>query len=173
MLDPLFTYGFFPITGTVFRASALRESGLVDDDCEGNYPFEFNLFLRLGERGMAAYYTTRRLVGYRFHRTSLRSTEARGLNQGMLETYLKLVERRRFSGALERKRRRSLAGPYRNSALLCFLAHDRQRCFGFLAKALWADPLSWKVWTYIVMVVFFPFVIRPLFGPKVVLRTKT
>src|SRR5262249_26311264 len=35
-------HGFTPITGTLFRKRLLDESGYVDADCYGNYPFEAN-----------------------------------------------------------------------------------------------------------------------------------
>ena len=172
ILEPLFTYGFFPITGTIFRTDSLKRSGLVDQDCGGNYPFEFNLFLRLGERNMKAYFAATRLVNYRFHRTSLRATEAKGLNRDILETYIKLVERRKFAGAMERKRRQSLAAPYRNYAILRFLDNDRLGCYRYLGKALHVSPVNWKVWVYAVIACLFPFIIKPMFTRKLASSVK-
>src|SRR5579864_5453541 len=40
VLSKLLSSGFAPISGTCFRLSALRQSGFVDEDCVGNYPFE-------------------------------------------------------------------------------------------------------------------------------------
>ena len=44
-LETLLQYGgFFSISGTVFRYSEVKKNGLVDPDCGGLYPFEFNVF---------------------------------------------------------------------------------------------------------------------------------
>jgi glycosyltransferase involved in cell wall biosynthesis len=169
ILVPLFSYGLFPISGTLFRASALRESSLVDPDCDGNFPFEFNVFIRLGELGKMAYYYPRELIGFRFHERSLRSTEVTGFTKGMVETIIKILERRKFSGLAERLRKKTLAYNCRNYAMICFVAQDRRTSFRFLARALRLNPLSWRNWVYAALAAFCPFMIKPLFGPRAAL----
>ena len=41
--DYVMGHGVFSISGAVFRPSAVRANGLVDDDCDGLFPFEFNV----------------------------------------------------------------------------------------------------------------------------------
>jgi glycosyltransferase involved in cell wall biosynthesis len=169
ILVPLFSYGLFPISGTLFRASALRESALVDPDCDGNFPFEFNVFIRLGELGKMAYYCRRELIGFRFHNRSLRSTEVTGFKKGMVETIIKILERRRFSGVAERLRQKTLAYNCRNYAMICFVGQDPRTCFRYLARALRLNPLSWRNWAYTALAVFCPFMVKPLFRSRVTL----
>lgn len=169
ILVPLFSYGHFPISGTLLRTSALRESSLVDADCTGNYPFEFNVFMRLGEQGKMAYYLPRELIGFRFHQRSLRSIEATGFNKGMVETIMKLLERRRFSGLAERKRKKALAYNCRNYAIICFVNQDPRACFRYLGKALRLNPWSWRNWAYSALALICPFLVKPLFRSRVTL----
>jgi cellulose synthase/poly-beta-1,6-N-acetylglucosamine synthase-like glycosyltransferase len=65
--------GFAPISGTLFRREALQQSGFVDPDLRGNYPFEANVFLRLGEIGAKAWFCSAELMGVRYHSGALRS----------------------------------------------------------------------------------------------------
>ena len=98
--------GIFSISGTVFRSAAVRAAGLVDADCEGLYPFEYNVFLRQAERGASAYYSTRPLVAYRQHAGTMRNYARPFFNRRMMQTLIQILERRRFSGEAERLRRR-------------------------------------------------------------------
>jgi glycosyltransferase involved in cell wall biosynthesis len=169
ILNPLFSCGHSPISGTVFRLSALKESSLVDPDCEGNYPFEFNVFLRLGERGKSAYYLPRELIGFRFHQKSLRATEVTGFNKGMVETTIKLLERRRFSGVAELRRRKALAFNYRNYAIICFVAESWRGSFRYLMRAIGLNPFSWRNWAFTFLTLFCPFLVKPVFRDRVIL----
>jgi len=166
MLEPLLACGFFPITGSLFRSAALRRSGLVDPDCEGNYPFEFNLFLRLAEIGAIAYYVPRPLVRYRFHDRALRA-HLTPFHKPMLRTYITLLERRRFSGPVERLRRHSLASTYRNYAIACVVTREWRAVVQSFRRALWLSPLNWKIWAAGVFCATCPFLIRRLFGARV------
>ena len=69
MLGPLMRCGFTPISGTLFPTRRLRETGFAQEGT-GCYPFEFDVLLRLCERGGRAYYTREELIGFRFHTTS-------------------------------------------------------------------------------------------------------
>ena len=68
----------------------------MDADLRGNYPFEANVFLRLGETGARAWFSPAELMGVRYHSGALR-------NQGLMkdlpliETCVRLWSRRRFS----------------------------------------------------------------------------
>lgn len=148
ILEPLFKFGFFPITGTMFRTQALVESSFVDHDCHGNFPFEFNIYLRLGERNMAAYYTPRRLVSYRFHDNTIRATEKLAFNRETLDTMIRIIERRRFSGDLERTRRKTLSFLCRNYAIVALQHGEKSLSREYFSKAVSYNPLSWKIWLY-------------------------
>jgi hypothetical protein len=168
-LDPLLEFGLFSISGAVFRTEPVQAYGLVDPDCSGLYPFEFNVFLRLAERGLPAYFTPRQLVAYRWHQGSMRNTDGSRFNKFMIETLIKILERRRFSGPAERKRRRLLSFSYRNHGYIQFVAGDAGGGYRSLARALRLNPRSVSIWAYFGFALVFPFLVRRFFGPRVVL----
>jgi glycosyltransferase involved in cell wall biosynthesis len=162
ILEPLLTHSVFALSCTVFRTAALQRSGLVDPDGQGNAVFDINLFLRLGERAERAYYLPESLAGYRIHGDRLTVTEERGgLNARLLETFMTILERRRFSGRAEKERRRHLSAAYHNYAVLCYLRRDRAGMYGYLFKCLRTRPGRWQSWGYLVLGTF-PFLLRPL-----------
>ena len=148
LLTPLLRCGMCPISGTVFRTRALRDSGFVDDDCTGNYPFEFNLLLRLGERGGRAWFERETLIGYCFHEGQLRSTMRIRFNEHVVSTMIKLLERRRFAGKAEFWRRKTLGFNHRNQAQILLAQGDVAAARRHLARAVAAFPLSWRSWAY-------------------------
>lgn len=148
LLTPLLRCGMCPISGTVFRTRALVESGFVDDDCAGNYPFEFNLLLRLGEHGGRAWFEREPLIGYCFHDGQLRNTLKLQFNEHVVSTMIKLLERRRFAGQAELWRRKTLGFNHRNYATILLARNDVAAARRHLARALQAFPLSWRTWTY-------------------------
>ena len=167
VLDTLLEYGLFSISGTVFRISLIQEYGLVDPDCEGLYPFEFNVFLRVAERNLPAYYSPNKLVGYRWHDESMRNTDGSTLNKTMVATLIKILEKRKFSGRSEKKRKRLLSFNYRNYALIQIVANNRRGSNQALIKALRLNPLSLNIWAYSVFVILFPFLVRKYWGTRV------
>jgi hypothetical protein len=98
-LEPLLEFGLFSISGAVFRHASVAPHGLVDPDLGGIYPFEFNVFLRIAERGLPAWYTPERLVAYRWHSASMRQSDGSILTRYMVETLVEVLRRRRFGGA--------------------------------------------------------------------------
>jgi glycosyltransferase involved in cell wall biosynthesis len=148
LLAPLLRCGMCPISGTVFRTRALVESGFVDDDCSGNYPFEFNLLLRLGERGGRAWFERETLIGYCFHEGQLRNTLKLQFNEHVVATMIKLLERRRFTGTAELWRRKTLGFNHRNQAAILLARDDVAAARRHLARALQVFPLSWRTWAY-------------------------
>jgi glycosyltransferase involved in cell wall biosynthesis len=137
--------GFAPISGTLFRRQALERSGFVDADLRGNYPFEANVFLRLGETAARAWFSPAELMGVRYHSGALR-------NQGLMkdlpliETCVRLWSRRRFSGPLERRRRVVLSRYRRAEALARVVDGDYPGARRALAGALRDNPASVKAW---------------------------
>jgi glycosyltransferase involved in cell wall biosynthesis len=137
--------GFAPISGVVFRRSALADSGFVDADCHGNYPFECNVFLRLGEAGCQAWFSPEELVGVRYHPGSLRS--ARPLeNPDLVATAIKLWSRRHFTGLAERRRRAILARYYRAQAMIAARRGDVAQARAALSRALHTRLASPRAW---------------------------
>ena len=169
LLDPLLRFGLFSISGSVFRTAALRDSALVDPDLGGSYPFEFNVFLRVAERGWPAFYTPRPLLAYRWHHDSMRAAEKPSFHKEMTANLITLVERRRFSGPAERRRRRLLSFNHRNYAIVSYLDGARLQSYRHLARAVRLNPWSPKIWAYVFLRAFLPFLIGPLFGSRVVL----
>ena len=148
LLVPLLRCGMCPISGTFFRTQALRDSGFVDADCHGNYPFEFNLLLRLGEHGGRAWFERETLIGYCFHEGQLRNTLKLQFNEHVVGTAIQLLERRRFTGSAEFWRRKVLAFNCRNYATILLARGDTAAARRALARAVALNPLSWRNWSY-------------------------
>ncbi len=110
--------GFIPLSGTVFRTRSLIESGFVDADLSGNYPFEFNVLLRLGERGARAWNCAEELLGFRVHSGSMTNYIRLVDNPRVIDPLVLLLERRRFAGRVERRRRIYLSRFLRASAVI-------------------------------------------------------
>lgn len=169
-LETLLRYGgLFSISGTVFRYSEIRKNGLVDPDCDGLYPFEFNVFLRQTEQLKPVYFTPRKLVAYRHHAGSMRNYARPFFNRLVMSTFITLLERRKFSGHAERMRRKWLASAYCNYAFIMFVASEHANCYRFLTRSIKLYPLSWYVWAHSGFAIFLPFLIRPLWGPRITL----
>ena len=167
ILEPLLTHSVFALSSTVFRTAALHGSGLVDADCHGNAVFDINVFLRLGERNAEAYYLPQPLAAYRIHDARLSVSEERGgFNPRLLETFMTVLEKRRFSGSAEKERRRLLAAAYHNYAIICYMQRDTAGMYHYLRKCITTRPGRWKNWAYLTFAVF-PFLIKPVFGARV------
>ncbi|WJW76306.1 glycosyltransferase [Thiohalobacter sp. IOR34] len=166
-LEILLEYGLFSISGSIFRVSAIREHGLVDDDCTGLYPFEFNVFLRIAERRLPAYYTPRKLSGYRWHNESMRNTDGSTLNLSMVETLIRILEKRHFDGRAERLRKNLLSYNYRNYAFIQYVADNPTGCYQALLRGLRLNPMAPSIWAYLALAVFAPFIIRRRWGPRI------
>lgn len=161
--------GVFSISGAVFRTAAVQAAGLVDSDCEGLYPFEYNVFLRQAESGAPAYFSTRQLVAYRHHPGAMRNYARPFFNRDMMRTMMKILERRRFEGEPERRRRRLLGAVCRNYAFIMYVAGDRGACRRFLRRALRLYPLSPRTWMYTGIALLAPFLIPRIWGPRITL----
>jgi glycosyltransferase involved in cell wall biosynthesis len=166
-LEPLLEHGLFSISGTVFRHSAVAPYGLVDADLGGIYPFEFNVFLRVAERGLPAWYTPERLIAYRWHNSSMRQSDGSILTRYMVETLVELLRRRRFTGRAEKLRRRLLAYNLRNLGCIEVVAGERANGLRFLLEAIRLHPQGASLWTYAAAAMAAPWWLRQRFGAKV------
>jgi glycosyltransferase involved in cell wall biosynthesis len=166
-LEPLLEFGLFSISGSVFRHSVVAANGLVDADFGGIYPYEFNVFLRVAERGLPAWYTPDRLIAYRWHSTSMRQSDGSILTRYMVENLVELLRRRRFSGRAEVLRRRLMAYNLRNLGCIEVVAGERGRGIGSLLEALRLQPLSPSIWAYSLSALVAPWWLRRRFGTRV------
>lgn len=147
VLDTHMASGFTPISGTLFRTGALRRSGFVDADCFGNFPFELNIFTRLGDIGAMGWFDPELLVGIRYHSASLRNTLGLMHNPAVVGTMLRILERRHYSGAPERRRRAIVARLHRAQAEMLLGAGDVAAARHSLRLACAANPLSPRTWS--------------------------
>ena len=151
--------GFTPISGTLFRTAALEDSGFVDEDCHGNYPFECDVFLLLGGRDARGWFSPEELLGFRFHPGSMRNYMGLMENRTVVERLIFLFSRTRFSGANERRRKVILSRLYRAKSLHALRGGDTGVCRDYIVRALRENVLSPKAWALAPLILFMP---RPL-----------
>ncbi|WP_405053525.1 glycosyltransferase family 2 protein [Sphingobium sp. WCS2017Hpa-17] len=138
--------GFTPISGTVFRTEALRRSGFVDADCHGNFPFEMNIFTRLGDIGATGWFDPDPLLGFRYHAGQLRNTLGLMANPQVVGMMLRILERRHYVGAPERRRRAIVSRLHRAQAQMRLDEGNAEAARAALAQACAANPLSPRAW---------------------------
>jgi hypothetical protein len=138
--------GFTPISGTLFRTRALHLSGFVDSDCDGNFPFELNIFTRLGDIGATGWFEPDALVGFRYHDGALRHTLGLMRNPAVVGTMLRILERRHYTGVPERRRRMIVARLHRAQAEIRLEAGDREGARAALRRACAVHRLSPRAW---------------------------
>jgi cellulose synthase/poly-beta-1,6-N-acetylglucosamine synthase-like glycosyltransferase len=169
VLDTHMRSGFTPISCAFFRTSALIASGFVDQDLSGCFPFESNVFLRLGERGMQAWFSPDRLFRLRWHSQQM-------INWGFLnsetivEATIRLFERRQFTAENERRRRQTLGRLHRVDALHRASAGDKAGARTAARAAIRANPQSVRTWLVAGASILSPglagAVVRSWFGPR-------
>ncbi len=148
-IDVLTTHlatGFTPISGTLFRRQALADSGYVDPECSGNFPFEANIFMRLGEKGARAWYEPEELLGFRFHKESLRNYLSLMDNPKVVDTMIHLFSTRTFEGANERRRKVVLSRLYRAKSLIQLRNGSLSESRDYISKAVRENSKSIKAW---------------------------
>ncbi len=146
VLKGFFGYGITSVSGTLFRVDALRESGFVDADGSGNYPFECDLFLRLGDIDSTAWFASEQMLGFRFHSSSMRNYMNIMENRHVVAGLTKLLSARQYSGNMERRRRVLLGRLYRAAALIGLREGDYERGRSNIVRALKENILSPKAW---------------------------
>jgi glycosyltransferase involved in cell wall biosynthesis len=164
VLDSHMRCGFTPISGTVFRRTALDASGFVDPDCFGNYPFETNIFLRLGEIGAKAWFCPEELLGIRFHPGSLRQLHLLH-DPELVGSCLKIWTRRRFDGYPERRRKEVVSRLYRADALIKLRQRNMSAARLSLGRALRENPRSPRNWAMAPLILLAPGVLRAAIRP--------
>lgn len=144
ILEPMLSWGFVPVSGTVFRVSALRRSGFVDPDLLVNYPFELDLVLGVGKQGGSAWLDERVLISFRWHAGSKRT--GFWYDPEVLETVVSFLEQWSFDGPAERLRRKLLGSKLRRQAELRAASGDDQRAREALSRALEVNRSSIRSW---------------------------
>jgi len=172
VLSKHFRCGFTPISGTFFRTQSLRDSGFVDDDLTGSYPFEPNVLLRLGERGARAWFCPEELLGFRFHSGSQTSYARMVENPQVVISTLKLFERRRFTGTNERRRRIIVGRLYRALAVIRLKTGDNRGCRENMLMALRRNPLSLRSFVTAPFVLTVPGLLRMILPPLPAARSR-
>ena len=150
------------ISGACFRLSALRASGFVDPDLAGHY-IELNVFLRLAENGSRGWFCAESLLGLRFHAECLRVYN--GWDPPVVANTLRALERRRFRGRPERKRRGLLGFLHRATALHRLDEGDFAGCRAALVRAVLAYPISPATWKLALAGIPSPRLLRALLPP--------
>lgn len=165
--------GFTPISGTVFRRRVFEASGFADPDKVGNYPFECDLFLRLGDVQAQGWFDPGERLALREHAESLKSALAMQDNPLVVEPMLAMFSRRRFQGRVERRRRVLVAHFARADGLIRLRRGDVAGARRQLRRALAENPLSPKAWLLAAAVVVAPDRLRRRLPPLQVLRDVT
>jgi len=165
-------HGFTPISGTLFRTDALRRSGFVDEDFQGTFPFESNIFLRLGECGERGWFCPEELLGFRFHNESLRSYLRLLENPVVVDALIRLFARRRFSGSNERRRRVILGRLFRAQAMIRVRGGDVAGCRQSIRRALTENPGSIKTSLSALAAFAAPFILRSALSPAPEVRSR-
>lgn len=160
VLKGFFGFGITSVSGTLFRVESLRRSGFVDADAKGNYPFECDLFLRLGDIDAAAWFTNSHLLSFRFHSSSMRNYMNLMDNRHVVTGLLRLLSSRQYSGKIERRRRVILGRLNRAYALICLREGDYGQSRSSIVEALRDNFLSPKAWLVTPLIFFAPGILR-------------
>jgi glycosyltransferase involved in cell wall biosynthesis len=160
VLKGFFGFGITSVSGTLFRVDALRESGFVDANGLGNYPFECDLFLRLGDIDSTAWFASEELLGFRFHSSSMRNYMNIMENSHVVSGLTKLLSARQYSGNMERRRRVLLGRLHRAAALICLREGDYERSRSSIVQALQENILSPKAWLVAPFLFLVPSILR-------------
>lgn len=101
---------------------------------------------RLGDIGATGWYEPDLLLGVRYHAGSLRNMLGLMRNPAVVGTMLRILERRQYSGAPERRRRKIVSRLYRAQADIALAGGDRDEARAKLRAACAANPLSPRAW---------------------------
>jgi len=162
--------GVFSIMGTIFRTRVLRECGLFDHPKV--YHVDFNIFVRLAERGKKGYWCAQALSIYRWHPEQTRRRVNWEFHEDMMMSYLGLIEARRYDGRAERVRQFLLSFACRRLAYIMLVRGVYGAAYGYMFRAIRADWRNWRMWLKIGFAMVFPMLV-PLFWKNKVTLTVT
>ncbi len=146
VLDYHLHCGFTLISGTFFRTEVLKESGFVDSEGVGNYPFESEIFLRLGDLGAKAWYQKEELLAFCFHTNSLRHHTRLMDNEKVVSAMIRIFACRHYTGYNERRRKVTIGRLYRAKALIAVRQGRAGECRKYIMKCFRYNALSIKLW---------------------------
>ena len=164
-------HGFTPLCGTCFRTAALRASGFVDDDCTGNYPFEFNILLRLCDARATAWRCAEEMLAFRVHGGSMTNYIRLTDNPKVVGTMIRLLERRSYTGGSERARRTLLSRFRRAEAMIALRRGDVALCRRAMSLSRRDFPLSPRLWLMSAAALIAPEALRRRLPPLPEART--
>jgi len=157
--------GFTPICGTLFRRRAFEASGFVDRGKVGNYPFECDLFLRLGDIGAKGWFDPAERLSFRDHPKSQTSTLEYIDNPLVVQPMLEMFDRRRYSGADERRRRVLVSRFCRADAMIRLRQGDTAAARRLLWRAVRENPQSPQSWALSAAALLWPGMLRRSLPP--------
>ncbi|MFT6051379.1 MAG: glycosyltransferase involved in cell wall biosynthesis [Halioglobus sp.] len=152
--------GFSPISGTFFRTANVRASGFVDDRGFGNYPFETDVFLRLGDLGVQGWYQKEEMLSFRVHSGSMTSYMQFMDNEESLDAMARLLEDRQYDGYAERRRKMILSRLYRAKAMITVRQGQFDRCRTYIKKSFKYNARSPKLWLIAPFALIAPWFLR-------------
>lgn len=138
--------GFTLISGTLFRTEALNTSGFVDEQGVGNYPFESDIFMHLGDIGAKAWYQKEVLLDVRFHTGSMRHYIKLLDNEKTVAAMINVFMSHEYTGYAERRRKVNLSRLYRAKALIAVRQGKIKECRKYIMKGFKYNCLSIKLW---------------------------
>ena len=159
ILENVMCKGFVAISGTVFRTSALQQSGFVDKGFVGNFPFEFNVFLCLGDHSLMGWYEKKELLGFRFHSGALRKKDEVIRSIKVVSTMIAILEKRSYVGKIEKRRKVLLCRLHRAMAEIAIRSKEYRKARGSLFTALGYNPFSVKTLLLTPCLLLIPFIL--------------
>ncbi len=142
VLSTHLTHDFTPVSGTFFRYAVLQQSGFVDADCYGLFPFESNIYLRLGDIKAKAWYSSEEFLAFRFHSGSMRSHLSILGNIHVVDNLIHLYKNRCFDGNNEQLRCQFLGRLFRAKAIYNLKVNRPDLAKKSIVDALKTYPLS-------------------------------
>lgn len=161
ILDQALLHGLVAISGTCFRVSALNESGFVGQTATGCYPFELDLFLRLGDCGFKGWFEKRELLGFRFHEAALRKTLHVIQSPEIVNRMIELLGSRAYTGPVEKRRRILLGRLHRAQSLNALAARDYSLARKEIVAAFKLYPFAMRTFMLTLLVLTVPHMLPP------------
>ncbi len=156
LLEVGFVRGCVPICGTVFRRDDLARVGFVDPDGRGNYPFELDVILRTCDQKLRGWFDDRPLVTFRFHDAALRKQDRLLENAAIINSMIRLLAQRRFTGPPERYRRTLLSRLHRALADVAIAERRYPAARQSMLRALGTGGFNPRTWCRAPAVLLFP-----------------